>query len=169
MNRRFVVAILFAAAVNGLCCRSFDAASAQPAAAQDPVTYTGWGGGCRVSKTADVACTMYQEAKSAAGRRLGLIAYGEDGAARFLSVEVELAVPGEGRSFVVRIDGRAVAKAAVTCRPGEPFCSTMIVVNGELLARLKSGRLLTIENRAGNAIALRFPLGGFAHARAYLL
>ncbi len=133
------------------------------------VIYTGWGGGCRVSRIADVACTMVQEAKSAAGKRLGLIAYGEDGAARFLSVEMERATSIEGQSFMIKIDGRPLENGAVTCRSGELFCSATIVVNGKLLARLNTGRTLTIEDRTGNEIELRFPLGGFAHARAYLL
>jgi invasion protein IalB len=171
MSRCLAAAILFAAAVNGLCCQSFDAALAQGSRAQMPggVVYSGWGGGCEVSKIADVSCMIAQEAKSAAGKRLGLVAYGEDGADRFLSLDVELAAPGEGQSFLVKIDGRPIAQGAVICRPGESFCSSTIVVPRKLLAQLKSGRILAIENRAGNEIELRFPLDGFAQARANLL
>jgi invasion protein IalB len=171
MNRPVAVAFLFVFAVNGLRVQPFDAAVAQAASAPADrgVVYTGWGGGCRISKIADVSCTMYQEAKSVAGKRFGLIAYGEDGASRYLSVEVELAMPSEGRSFFITIDGRPVANGVVTCRPDEAFCSATIVVDKRLLARLKAGRTLMIEDRERREVELSFPLDGFAHARAYLL
>lgn len=171
MSRSLALVFLFVVAVDGLRAQPSDAASLWAANVQAArgVVYSGWGGGCRISKIADVSCTMYQEVKSAAGGRLGLIAYGEEGTSRYLSVEVELAMPGKGQSFVIRIDGRPLANGAVTCRPDESFCSATIVVSRKMLARLERGRMLTIEDRERHEVELRFPLDGFAHARAYLL
>jgi invasion protein IalB len=165
MKRFFGLVVLLAAASIGFGNRS-DAAPRQASEGHAAV-YSYWSGGCSVSEIADVSCRALREVRSATGKRLGLIVFGEEESSRFLFIDVELAKPASDQHFVVDIDGRRLAGADVTCRSDETFCSVTIAVNGRLLKRLAAGRILSIADPVSRNIVLRFPLDGFAYMHAY--
>jgi hypothetical protein len=162
-----MVSLLAAAAITsvGRC----DAASVRGIRVNDADTmvFSDWHGGCSVSRLADVSCTMYREARSAAGQRLGLVALGEQESSRFLFVGLELAEPARSQALAVEIDGQRLAKGEVSCRGGDTFCSATIAVDRELLKRLSSAHVLTVVDRSSKKTLLNAPLDGFAEMRAY--
>jgi invasion protein IalB len=129
------------------------------------VTYSQWWGQCSTSRIADVRCVMRQDARSVADELLGYIVFGEEDRGRFLAVDVVQAMAG--RPLVVKIDGAPIPNGTIACRGRRGFCSIVIRVDDEWLARLMNGSELTIESEG--AIEMRFPLREFAGSRRALL
>ena len=141
-------------------------------AASDPaeaIVYAGWAGGCEPGKLGGLVCIMSREARSAAGRRLGVLGYGEADTARFLFVEADLIGSPVEPALVARLDGKVVSNGRLTCRDGNAVCFTTIVVDNGLLERLAHAAALVVEERTGRRAVLQFPLAGFAQARMKLL
>ncbi len=161
MNRFLGLGVLLAAATFGFDGWS-DAAPGKTSEGPAAV-YSYWSGGCSVSRIADVSCLTSSEARSAAGKRLGLIVFGEQEGSRFLFIDVELAKPASDRHFVADIDGRRLPGGNVVCRSDETFCSATLAVNSRLLKRLTAGRILAVADRVNRNVVLRFPLDGFAY------
>jgi invasion protein IalB len=159
MNRRFALALALAAVI--WCDWSSDATLAQVVETQPAdVVYSDWGGSCSVSKIADVVCVISREARSPAGKRLGLIVLGEQENSRFLFIDVERSQTASGPPLVAQLDGRPLRNGDVVCRDGDAFCSTTMAVNGKLLKSLSSGRELAVVDLSNRNVVLRFPLGG---------
>jgi invasion protein IalB len=133
------------------------------------VVVSGWSGGCSVSRIADLTCMMRREVRSAAGERLGVVAFGEEQSSRFLFVGVELGKVANSKALVAEIDGKRLVKGDVACRGGDTFCSATIAVDGALLKKLLSAHLLTVVDRSSKKILLSVPLDGFAQVHAYSL
>jgi hypothetical protein len=137
-------------------------------ARHDDVIYTDWTGGCSFGERADFSCIMRREARSAAGKRFGFIAFGQEEAARFLFVGVEPPVSIAERPLTITVDDDSIADGEVVCRESYSLCSSaIIVVNENLLRRLSMGRSLTVKTR-GQDIKIEFPLDDFHWARVRL-
>ncbi len=110
-----------------------------------------------------------REVRSAAGGRLGLVAFGEQDKSRFLFIGLELTEPMRSQALGAEIDGHRLAKGDIACRGTDTFCSTTIAVDGALLKKLLSGSVLTVVDRSSKKVLLSIPLGGFAHMLAKAL
>src|SRR5262249_26170512 len=94
-------------------------------------TYSRWSGRCSTNKIADVSCAMRLEAHSASGELLGFIVFGQGERSRFLAIGTRSMA---NASAVIKIDSVPIAN--VTCRNRSEFCSAVLSVDDELLARL---------------------------------
>jgi hypothetical protein len=98
---------------------------------------------------------------------LALVSFGEQENSRFLFIGLELAEPERSQVLAVEIDGRRLSKGDVACHGRDTFCSAAIAVDGTLLKRLLSARMLTVVEPSNKRVLLTIPLDGFAQrARA---
>ena len=162
-----IVSLLAAAAVASLaqCGAAFGQTNNNAGA----LVISDWSGGCSVSRIADLTCMMRREVRSAAGERLGIVAFGEEQSSRFLFVGLELGQAANSQVLAAEIDGKRLAKGEVACRGHDTFCTAAVAVDGALLKKLLSAHVLTVVDRSSKKILLSVPLDGFAQAHAYSL
>jgi hypothetical protein len=131
------------------------------------VTYSSWDGGCQVGKIGGITCTMFREARSTTGQRLGVLVYGEEERSRFLFVGAERPNLTKAPAFSVEIGSSVQADGKLDCEDAAPDCSAVITVDDRVLKDLMAEGQLIVNDR--DHPVLRFPLAGFTRARAVLL